>query len=119
MTILLLSKYHLHADCQYPMSCPVSSESEVLRKHYGALYDTIHNADWLTIALYSEGLISRSARQDIEETLKQNNKNTKLLAAVERVITIDPDKFEYFLNVLDREEYLQSLVEKMRVDLCK
>ena len=96
-----------------------SPESDVLRKHYGDLCAAIDNADFIAITLYSMGLISREIRQDIEDLPTRNAKNMKLLSAMERVISSDRDKFEDVLTVLHGEEYLQSLVEKMRVGHCK
>lgn len=97
----------------------MNSEAGVFRKHYNALYEAIQTADSLAIDLYSEGLIGKDVRRDIEETPKQSEKNMKLLAAVERVINIDPYKLGDFLNALDKEEYLHSLVEQMRNSLGK
>lgn len=51
-------------------------ESMILfRKHYSDLCEVIHNADWIAIQLYSEGLLAMSTRRDIEETPKQTEKN--------------------------------------------
>ena len=95
-------------------------ESMILfRKHYSDLCEVIHNADWIAIQLYSEGLLAMSTRRDIEETPKQTEKNIKLLSSIERVLLINPEKFEEFLHVLGREQYLRSLVDRIRCSLCK
>jgi len=95
-------------------------ESIILfHKHYSDLCEVIHNADWIAIQLYSEELLAMSTRRDIEETPKQTKKNIKLLSSIERVLLINPEKFEEFLYVLGREQYLKSLVDRIRCSLCK
>lgn len=101
------------------MAHPERDESNVFRKHYSDLREAVQTADRLAIHLYSAGLISKEARRDIEETPKQTDKNEKLLAAVERAVSADPSKLEVFLSILEREEYLHSLVERIRANLSK
>ena len=88
-----------------------STESCVLRKHYNELCEIIQSADYLAINLYSEGLIGREVRDNMHASQVTTNKNIKLLAAVERTVRMNPDQFHEFLQILDKESYLQDIVK--------
>ncbi len=101
-------------DIHLPHGATMSAESDVLREHYDKLYEIIHNADALAMQLYSNGLIAKSLRSDIQDSSRQPEKNKLLLGAVERVITADHRKLHEFMEVLSGEPYLQHIVESMK-----
>lgn len=96
-----------------------STESSVLRKHYNELCEIIQSADYLALHLYSEGLISREVRDNVHASKVTTDKNIKLLAAVERTVRMNPDQFHEFLQILEKEMYLQDIVKQMKDSLCK
>jgi len=96
-----------------------STESCVLRKHYNGLCEIIQSADYLALDLYSEGLIGREVRDNVHASKVTTDKNIKLLAAVERTVRMNPDQFHEFLQILEKESYLQDIVKRMKDSLCK
>ena len=96
-----------------------SAASSVIQTYYSQLCELIHNADWLAIQLYSEGLLSMPAREEVEAAKTSLDKAAKLLAPIELVIAADSEKFQEFLEVLDKEPYLHNMVERMRTSYSK
>ena len=96
-----------------------SAASSVIQTYYSQLCELIHNANWLAIQLYSEGLISMSAREAVEAAKTNFDKAAKLLAPIELVIAADSEKFQEFLEVLDKEPYLHNIVEWMKTSYSK
>ena len=73
--------------------------SDVFRKHYAVMKETL-NPDDLTHHLYTEGLISVTERDNINQHQNTHEKTILLLKAVESAIKLDPKQFDVFLGCL-------------------
>ena len=58
-------------------------------------------------------------RDNVHASKVTTDKNIKLLAAVERTVRMNPDQFHEFLQILEKESYLQDIVKQMKDSLCK
>ena len=92
-----------------------STASSIIQKYCSQLCELIQNANWLAIQLYSEGLISMAVREEVEAAKTRFDKVVKLLAPIELVIAADPEKFQEFLVILEKEPYLHDVVERMKL----
>jgi len=92
-----------------------SAEYLALRKCFSDFAVGISDPEWISLKLYSEGLI------DQNERMKAGNKmhsvlerNQSLLSAVEQqIITCPTSKFRDFLDILHSEPSLQHLAMKL------
>ena len=92
-----------------------SSEYLAFQKCFSDLAVGISDPEWISLKLYSEGLI------DQNERMKAGNKmhsvlerNQSLLSAVEQqIITCPTPKFRVFLDILQSESSLQHLAMKL------
>ena len=74
----------------------------------------------LAVELYSAKIIHKNNRDEVTlTTLTTEQKNTKLLAAVESHLHVNPSSFEVFLSALKEQKPLASLCKKMEEAYCK
>ena len=78
------------------------------------------NPDDITAHLFSEHVISKNERDEIDKVeLPTIERNKKLLSALERAINIDEKNFSKFLNLLDQCGKYKDLVGRIRGELNK
>ena len=90
---------------------------DVLKKHYSELVGTIQDPAGLAGSLYSRGMITRSVRDEIQQRvdLITKRKNEVRINAVETQVTTDPAMFQVFMEILEAEPSLSTIVERMSV----
>ena len=73
------------------------------------------NSDDISTHLFANKMITMSEKAELDNvTLTGQGKMDKLLAAVQRAISIDPQNYEAFLDILDQNKRYSALVKKMR-----
>lgn len=89
------------------------------KESFKAIYADLQNInpDEVTGRLYSAGLLVKSDKDDINDLHVRTTKVNKLLDAVEKAISIKPDNFFTFLNILDSIPLYKPIVEKARTML--
>ena len=94
--------------------CPISVD--LLKKHYIDLVGTIQDPAGLAGSLYSRGIISKLVMSKVQQRgdLITKEKNEVLINAVEAQVTTDPSVFQMFMEVMEGEPSLSTIVEKMR-----
>lgn len=98
----------------------MSTEGRIIQTFFSKLVDAIVNPVQLADALYSEGLIDRSTQLDAALPNRNTlDKASTLLSAVERIISVSPDKFESFLNILRQQLTTETLIDQMETEYRK
>ena len=83
--------------------------------HFSAqLKFNVHPED-ISSDLCAKKMISTSEKSEIDlQPCTQYKRMDKLLEAVQRAMNIDPQYYEIFLDILDKEKKYSVLVKKMR-----
>ena len=92
-----------------------SAASEVFRRWSSRLTTMIQDQDLLVLAweLYSLGVVSKPVVEElVVEGLSPMGKKTKLFSAVGGQITVDPIKFEKFIQALRKQPLLKDVADK-------
>ena len=90
-----------------------SAECQAFLKCFAVLNDGISDPGWLATQLYSNGMISRDMRREVE-AFSAPMQTRKLLSAVEDQIISSPEsKFTDFLDILYSEPSLEHLARKL------
>ena len=91
-----------------------SAASEVFRKWSSHLTTVIQGQDLLVLAwkLYSLGVVSKPVVDECVEGLSPMGKKTKLFSAVGDQITVDPTKFQKFIQALRNQPLLEDVADK-------
>ena len=90
----------------------VSAEVLALRRHYSDLVGSIQDPEDISGLLYSQSMISRSVRDEVQERghLIAQRKNEVLINAVEACVKASPQTFYVFTDVLRRVPYMTRCV---------
>ena len=73
------------------------------------------NPDDISTHLFANDMITKSEKAELDNvTLTQQGRMDKLLAAVQRAISINPQMYETFLDILDQNARYSTLVKEMR-----
>ena len=109
-------------DSQLPMANPLndkSAEYRAVKKCYDKLIRGI-NPDDLTSALFSEGVISQSEKEDAGNYMFPKGRRTTLLVdAVMSAVDKDRDNFRKFIHILRREAAFARVAEMLQGKRCK
>lgn len=92
-----------------------SAASEVFRRWSSHLTTVIQDQDLLVLAweLYALGVVSKPVVDELGvEGLSPMSKKTRLFSAVGGQITVDPIKFEKFLQALRKQPLLKDVADK-------
>ena len=74
----------------------------------------------IALDLYSNDVILRTTRDEVTlATLTREQKNTRILAAVESQLHVNPKTFEVFLSALKVRIPLADLCRRMEETYCK
>ena len=99
-----------------------SAEYRTFREHYDRLYHAIQDPLSLATRLFSQGIIASAVKEQMSVLgLSRLEKNNVLLNAVEMQIQTDPSVLHVFLETLNEDTSMQSLVESMQSKclMCK
>ena len=99
---------------------PKKNVADIFRIVYATLTKALV-PDEITPALFSEGLISNFEKNEINvQGQTQEQKATKLLAAVQRAIHAEQNNFYTFLKLLNKHKKYKCLVMNImkRGELC-
>ena len=91
-----------------------SAEYRSFQRHYADLLEDIRSPTTLAARLYSDGLLSRHARDKINELTLREQKVTELLVATETAIRLDPSNYHKFVEALEKDSSMQHLCGKLR-----
>ena len=90
-------------------------ELRSLRDCYDKLIRGIEDPESLADELFSRKLINHASRDEVHQlTRTKEQKNRKLLSAVESSVAIEPDAFEAFVAILKEEPTLQILGDRLQ-----
>ena len=92
-----------------------SAEYLAFQKCFSDFADGISDPEWISLKLYSKGLIDRNERMKAGNKIHSVlERNQILLSAVEQqIITCPTSKFRNFLDILHSEPSLQHLAMKL------
>ena len=86
---------------------------ERLKVGYDVLHKVLNPSD-IVATLYSAGVITSSDRDSVNNAMYTlDERNTKLLSAVERAVSANPDNFAKFLGILDNIVTYKPIVAKV------
>ena len=91
-----------------------SAEYRSFQRHYANLLENVGNPTTLAARLYSAGLLSRHARDKINDLTLREQKLTELLIATETTIRLDPSNYHKFVEALEKDSSMQHLCGKLR-----
>ena len=92
----------------------MSNDAASMFHHFSAQLKDVHPDD-ISTDLFAKNVISTREKAEIDhESCAQHKRMDKLLEAVQRAININPQNYETFLDVLDKEKKYSALVKKMR-----
>ena len=91
-----------------------SVELRSFKEHYTVLLMSICNPVELSRSLFSTNLLSHYMLQAIHSLKKPVQQIVKLLDTVEIQISLDPCKFNKFVDVLEEDRSLQHLCDELR-----
>ena len=92
----------------------VSAECSSFQSHIADLFYGIHDQVGLSYRLYAAGLLLRDTRRKICELTLTEQRVSELLAAIETMISMDPQNFYKFVDVLEKDSPMQHLCDKLR-----
>ena len=84
------------------------------REHFADLFEGIQEPESLSVRLFSAGLLHRDTRRAICSLESPVKQRTKLLEALERQISLDPQKFYKFVDELKKDKPMQHFCDKLR-----
>ena len=88
---------------------------EAFRKHSADLLTVIQDPEVLAWELYAENVISPAVRNVVNNTMHERGERTsKLLAAVDSRIAVDPRVFDVFLSILAKRPPMSDLCSRMK-----
>ena len=88
---------------------------ETFRKHSADLLTVIQDPGVLAWELYAENVISPAVRDTVNNTMHERGERTsRLLAAVDSRIAVDPRVFDVFLSILDKRPPMSDLCSRMK-----
>ena len=88
--------------------------ASMFRRFFEQLRVNVHPDD-ISTDLFINDVITKSEKSEIDlPQYTQYKRMDKLLEAVQRAINIDPQNYEIFLDILDKEIKYSVLVKKMR-----
>ena len=88
---------------------------EAFRKHSADLLMAIQDPEVLAWELYAENIISSEMRDAVNNRMHERCERTsKLLAAVDSQIAVDPEVFNVFLSVLSKQPSMSDLSQKIK-----
>ena len=89
-------------------------EAQAFREFFDKLTKAITHSEELAPKLYSEGLISQQARDEVFLPAVETKKTSVLLVAVEK--NLNPKRMDTFIRVLGRSPPLQEVASEL--DQC-
>ena len=90
-------------------------EYRTFKEHYDRLYHAIQDPLSLATRLYSQGIIAPAVKEQMSVLgLHRLEKNNVLLNAVEMKIQTDPSVLYVFLETLNEDTSMQSVVKSMQ-----
>ena len=93
---------------------------ETFRKHSADLLTVIQDPEVLAWELYAEKVISPAVRDAANSTIHERSERTsKLLAAVDSRIAVDPEVFDIFLFILAKRPSMSNLCRRMKDSYSK
>ena len=93
---------------------------EIFRKQSADLLIVIQDPEVLAWELYAENIIPAAVRDAVTNmTHERGMRTSKLLAAVESQIAVDPKKFNVFLSVLAKEPSMSDLCKRIKDEYGK
>ena len=93
---------------------------EAFRKHSADLLMVIQDPEVLAWELYAENVISPAVRDAVNNTMHERGERTsKLLAAVDSRIAVDPRVFDVFLSILAKRSPMSDLCCRMKETYSK
>ena len=94
------------------------SACEAFRKNSATLLKAIQDPEVLAWDLYAENIISLAVRDAASNMMHERGERaSKLLAAVESQIAVDPGAFDVFLSVLAKQPSMSHLCGRIK-DAC-
>ena len=88
---------------------------EAFRKHSADLLTVIQDLEVLAWELYSESVISPAVCDTVNNTMHERAERTsKLLAAVDSRIAVDPRVFDVFLSILAKQPSMSDIYRRMK-----
>ena len=88
---------------------------EAFRKHSADLLMAIQDPEILAWELYAENIISSAVRDAVNNRMHERCERTsKLLAAVDSRIAVDPGVFNVFLSMLSKQPSMSDLSQKIK-----
>ena len=88
---------------------------ETFRKHSADLLTVIQDPEVLAWELYAENVISPAVRDAVNNTMHERGERTsRLLAAVDSRIAVDPRVFDVFLSILAKRPSISDLCRRMK-----
>ena len=88
---------------------------ETFRKHSADLLTVIHDPEVLAWELFAENIIPAAVRDAANHmTHERGVRTSKLLAAVESQIAVDPKTFDVFLSMLTKRPPMSDLHRRMK-----
>ena len=88
---------------------------KAFRKHSADLLTVIQDPEVMAWDLYAENIISSAVRDAANNmTLERGVRTSKLLAAVESQIAVDPTAFSTFLSMLTKRPSMSDLCRRMK-----
>ena len=95
-------------------SAGVSAASEAFRKCSADLIRGIQDPELLAWELYSDDVVSETVVDEMSVVgLSGVQRKTRLLSAVRDQITVDPNKFQNFLQALRKQPPLKHVADKL------
>ena len=86
-------------------------EAQAFKEFFAKLSKAITHSEELAPALYSEGLISRQARDEVFLPAVESKKTSVLLAVVEK--NLNPERMDAFIRVLSGYSPLQEVAGEL------
>ena len=88
---------------------------EKFRKYSAELLTAIQDPGKLAWDLYAENVITAAVRDAVNNTmLERGERTSRLLAAVDSQIAVDPGAFDVFLSMLTKQPSMSALCRRMQ-----
>lgn len=98
-----------------------SLESQAFRKHFGELSHAISDPEWLASELFSEGMISNNALDEVITVMcvSKAHKTRRVLCHFKRTLAGNPECFQKFISTLKSERSLDWIANRVEATYSK